>query len=125
MTLIDRLHELALVEIDTLVRGLPDETARAVVDAYVADLEDALGEARAAIREAHRLLAAGADPLALLDLGAERRVRAGEAAVADSASRLAQRAADRRTLARLEEAVQGVLPRLLEADRRLMALGGR
>jgi hypothetical protein len=120
--LLERLAELSLVEIDTLIGRLPDDVAASVIAAYVADLEDALGEARTVLREAQREHTAGTDPLALLDVGAERRARGGEPAFADAAARLGQRATERRDLARLEEAVRGVLPRLLEADRRLMAI---
>lgn len=120
--LLERLAELALVELDTLIATMPDDVATGVVAAYVADLEDALAEARSVLREAQRAHTAGTDPLALLDLGAERRVRGGESVVTDAALRLGQRAAERRDLARLEEAVRGVLPRLVEADRRLVAL---
>jgi len=42
--------------------------------------------------------------------------------VTDAGARLARRAASRRELARLEELVRGVLPKLLEADRRLAGL---
>ena len=116
--LLERLRELALVDLDTLLARLPPDEMVAVVGAYVADLEDALGAARAAIRDTHRDLGAGLDPLALLDLPSERRARADS----DAAGRLAIRAMARRELARLEELVQGVLPRLLEADRRYAAL---
>jgi hypothetical protein len=117
--LLERLRELALVDLDTLLGRLPDDQMVAVLAAYVADLEDALGAARATIRDAHRDLGAGPDPLALLDLGPERRARAAES---DAGARLAGRAAARRELARLEELVVGVLPRLLEADRRYAAV---
>ena len=111
--LLERLRELALVDLDALVAG---EDA-SLLGAYIADLEDALGQARAAIRDAHRELGAGPDPLGLLDLGPERRARTE----GDPGSRLAARAAARRELALLEELVRGVLPRLLEADRRWVA----
>jgi hypothetical protein len=123
--LLERLRELALVEIDTLLRRLPDDAVLDVLGAHVADLEDALAEARTTIREAHRALGLGVDPLGLVDVGAERRSRAGEAMVTESVARLAQRAAERRELAALEEAMLGVLPRLLDADRRYVAMGGR
>jgi hypothetical protein len=116
--LLERLRELALVDLDTLLGRLPEDEMVAVLGAYVADLEDALGAARAVIRDAQRDLASGPDPLALLDLGSERRVRAE----ADPGERLAARAAVRRQLAQLEELVRGVLPRLAEADRRWVAV---
>ena len=117
--LIVRLRDLSLVDIDVLVGGVTGPPAAELVAAFVADLEDALGQARAAIREAHASLGAGPDPLGLLDRTPDLRARGGDAAIADSAGRLGDRAAARRRLAHLEEAVRHVLPRLLEADRRL------
>jgi hypothetical protein len=122
--LLDRLRELALVEVDTVLARLDPETARDLAGALVADLEDALGQARAALRDAHAEMAAALDPLQLVDIGPERRCSQGDPAIAESSRRLAARAAARRDLARLDELVRGVLPRLLEADRRFMALGG-
>jgi hypothetical protein len=119
--LMERLGDLALVEIDVLLAGVDDGAARAVVAAYVADLEAALGEARVLLREWHRELGVGADPLGLLDVPAERRA-GSESAASEAAARLGARAAARRELARLEEAVRGVLPRLAEGDRRLQAM---
>jgi hypothetical protein len=121
--LVERLRDLALVEIDTLLARLPEDEARDVLIAYLADLEDALLAARTAIREGHAALGAGGDPLGVLEHGPERRASAGDAAVIDASMKLAQRAAFRRELARLEEVVRAVLPRLLEADRRYVALG--
>jgi len=123
--LLERLRELALVDLDVLVGRLSDEDAFAVMGAHVGDLEDALAEARVALREAQRAMSAASDPLGLLDLGSERRTRAGEEAFEEAAARVEKRAADRRELARLEEAVKGVMGRLLDADRRWVAMGGR
>lgn len=116
--LMERLSDLALVDLDVLVLKQDAEAARTLVAAYVADLEEALGEARTLLREGHRELAAGADPLALLDVSTERR-SGNAAAVTDASNRLARRAAARRELSSLEELVRGVLPRLHEADKRL------
>jgi hypothetical protein len=121
--LLERLRDLSLVEVDTLIGRNQGRDAHELVATYVADLEDALTQARAAIREAHGTLAAGQDPLQLLDRPPDLRARGGEEAVRDSSSRIAGRAAARRELAQLEELVRAVLPRLLEADRRLTALG--
>jgi hypothetical protein len=116
--LVDRLQDLALVDLRVLLRNLDAERERALVAAYVSDLEDALAEARAHLREGQRELGAASDPLNLLDLASERRA-GNAAAVTEASARLARRASARRDLARLEELVRGVLPRLLEADRRL------
>jgi hypothetical protein len=117
--LLERLGDLALVEIDVLLAGVADAEVKPLVAAYVADLEAALGEARVLLRDWHRELGAGADPLAALDVPPERR---SPDALSEVSSRLAERAAARRELARLEEAVRQVLPRLAEGDRRLQAL---
>jgi hypothetical protein len=119
--LVERLADLALVDIDVLTRRVEGEAARELVAAYVSDLEEALGGARILLRELHRELASGNDPLALLDVPSDRR-SGNAAATADAAARLGRRAAARRELSRLEELVRGVLPRLLEADRRLAGL---
>lgn len=121
--LLERLRDLALVDLDALLGPAPPEEARDLLRAYVADLEDAVLQARDALRAGHAELGAGVDPLGYLELGPERRSQAGEAGVADASARLAERAAKRRALARLDEMVRGVLPRLLEADRRFVALG--
>lgn len=117
--LMERLGDLALVEIDVLLNGVTEGEARTLVAAFVADVEAALGEARVLLRDWHRELGAGADPLALLDVPAERR---GGEGTSEASARLAARAAVRRELARLEEAVRQVLPRLAEGDRRLQAM---
>lgn len=121
--LLERLRELALVELDTLLARLPEDDVPPLLAAYVADLEDALAVARGAIRDLQKELGAGPDPLGLVDLGSGTRSRGGEAAMLEASAKLGQRAAVRRELARLEELMQGVLPRLLEADRRLVAIG--
>lgn len=117
--LLVRLRDLGLVDIDVLVGEVTGPPAAELVAAFVADLEDALGQARIAMREAHASLGAGPDPLGLLDRTPDLRARGGEAALGDLTARLRDRAAARRRLAQLEEAVRSVLPRLLEADRRL------
>jgi hypothetical protein len=120
--LLERLADLSLVPLDSLVAGLADDEIDEVMGAYVADLEDAIAEARATLRDTHAQLGAGPDPLGLVERGSEVRARGAEAAIADSAARLADRAERRRALALLEDEVRRVLPRLLEADRRFVAL---
>jgi hypothetical protein len=119
--LLERLRELSLVDVETLVARLDAPVAAEVLGAYVADLEDALGQARASIRAAHTELGSGPDPLLLLDVGSERRSGMGEPGITESQERLGARARRRRELAQLEELVRLVLPRLLEADRRYLA----
>jgi hypothetical protein len=122
--LLERLHELSLVEVDA-VAPASDPQAVELIGAFVADLEEALGEARRALREAHADLGAGADPLLFLDQPPERRVASGEQGLTEAAHKLAARAGGRRDMARLEELVVRVLPRLLDADRRLASLAPR
>ena len=120
--LLARLADLALVEVDTLIAGLDAVAAADVLAAFVADVEDALGQARDVLRDVNAALGTGADPLGLLDRGVDLRAQGGETALAEALARLGERAAARRDLARLEERVRGVLPRLLQADRRLTAM---
>lgn len=120
--LMERLRDLAVVEVDMLIAGASDGAAAEILSALVADLEDALGQARATIARAHAALGAGSDPLACIEATPAVRSRGGEPAVAMAVERLGERAAARRELACLEELVRGLVPRLLEADRRLMAV---
>ena len=115
----ERLMDLALVEIDVLTARLSPDEAKEVLGAFIADVEAALAEARAFLREGHKAFAGGVDPLAFLDLPSERRAGVGDAAVAEAAAKLGQRAATRRELARVEELMRPVLARLIEADRRI------
>ncbi len=123
-TLLERLHELSLLEVDAVVSPADPNPAE-LIGAYVSDLEEALGEARRALRDAHAELGAGPDPLLLVEQPPERRVAAAEQGVKDVVDKLRARAAGRREIARLEELVMRVLPKLLEADRRLVALAPR
>ena len=116
--LLERLHELSLVDVDALAPG--GEVA--LIAAHVADLEDALGQARRVLRDAHGEIGAGPDPLLLVEQSPERRVAAGELALREAEAKLVGRAAARRDMARLEELVVKVLPRLLVADRRLVSV---
>lgn len=116
--LLERLHELSLVDVDALAPG----GDIALIAAHVADLEDALGQARRILREEHAEIGAGADPLLLVEQSPERRVAGGETALRDAEAKLVARAAARRDMARLEEMVVKVLPRLLLADRRLVSV---
>jgi hypothetical protein len=116
-----RLHELSLVDVDTLVGRLEGEAARQLLGAFVADLEEAVGQARAALRAGQLEMTSGLDPLLLLEHASERRAQIGEPGFREADTRLAARATARRELASLEELVRLVLPRLLEADRRLQS----
>ncbi len=118
-SLLERLRDLALVDVDALLAGTSGATRDALLAAHVADLEDALGRARAAIEKMSSGLRGGAEPLAFVDWPEERRASDdGEQAARRSAEALVERAALCRELAVLAEITAGVLPRLVAADRR-------
>jgi hypothetical protein len=90
----------------------------AEASAHADELEHALAAARARTGELVRLLATG-DPLVVLDAGAATRAKDGGRDGAERvARRLAARATAARALARLDDVVAAVYPRLVEADRR-------
>lgn len=116
--LITRLRDLALVEIDALLSGVEGDAYRALLAAHADELEDALGAARARAAELAKVIANG-DPLTLLDAGAVARARDGGRESAERvARRLAARSAAARALARIDDVVAAVYPRLIECDRR-------
>ena len=116
--LLTRLRDLALVEIDALLAGASDHEYRTLLAAYRDDLIDALRVAREKTRDLQKHLAG--DPLALLDAAPAMRTRdGGRDAAGRAATQLARRAAACRTLARLDDLVARVYPRLFEADRRI------
>jgi hypothetical protein len=120
--LLERLRDLALVDIDVLLAGRSGSEAAELGQAFVADVEQALGEARAVLRDQGAALVAAPDPLGLLDQSSRGRMRGGEAALGESNRRFLERARIRRDLACLEDICRDVLPRLLAADRRLAGL---
>ena len=116
--LLTRLRDLALVELDALTSGLPDDTAAELLTAHAEDLADALGAARRRIAELRAPVAA-TDPMTLLDLPAHVRRRGdGRDAAARAAEQLAARAAAARLLARLDDLVAPLVPRYFAAERR-------
>ena len=117
--LVARLRDLSLVDLDVLLSGAPPEQAALLLDAHAEDLADALRAARARMQAHVREVAAGPDPIGLLDADARRRTHENARAAGErSALRLLARARAGRALARLDELVAQILPRLLEADRR-------
>lgn len=121
--LLARLRDLALVDVEALLAGVPAERHGALLRAHAGDLADALGEARQRARELMTAVAAGPDPLALLEAGAIARAREGGLAASERAARrLSARAEECRALARLYDLTAHLLPRLLEVDRRRAAL---
>lgn len=116
--LLTRLRDLALVDLDALVTGLPDEAAAAMTAAHADDIADALTTARRRIAELRAPLTA-ADPLGLLDLPvATRRRGDSRDAAARAADQLATRAAACRLLARLDDLIAPLVPRYFAAERR-------
>jgi hypothetical protein len=120
--LLERLRDLALVDIDVLLAGRAGSDAVELGQAFVADVEQALGEARAVFRDQGAALVAAPDPLGLLDQSSRGRMRGGEPALSESNRRFLERARIRRDLACLEDLCRDVVPRLLAADRRLAGL---
>jgi hypothetical protein len=117
--LVARLRDLSLVDLDVLLDGASPEQAALLLDAHAEDLADALRAARTRMQAHVREVAAGPDPIGLLDADARQRTRENARAAGErSALRLLARARASRALARLDELVAQILPRLLEADRR-------
>ena len=120
--LLTRLRDLSLVEIDPLLAGTHGDGYAQLLITHAEDLEDALRSARARITELARTVA-GADPLALLDAPFATRAKDGGREAAERiARRLAARAAASRAIARIDDLVAALVPRLLEADRRRASL---
>ena len=110
-----RLRDLALVDLDALVAGLPSGE---LVGAYADDVADALREARTRIA-ALRGTFSGADPLNVVDVPARQRgSEAGSAGADRVRTRLVAQAEAARCLARLADLTAALVPRLFEADRR-------
>jgi hypothetical protein len=116
--LLTRLRDLGLVDLDALLAGVGGDDYRTLLVAFRDDLVDALRVARDRGRELARQLAG--DPLALLDAPPGQRARdGGREAAARAARQLERRAAACRTMARIDDLVARVYPRLFEAERRI------
>ena len=117
-SLLTRLRDLALVDLDVLLDGVSGDDYARLLTSHGEDLEDALRQART---RAQALVAAiaGPDPLLLVDAPAAARARDGGR---ESGERVARRLLDRamacRALARFDDLAGKLVPRLLEADRR-------
>jgi hypothetical protein len=121
--LLTRLRDLSLVELDALLAGSAGHQYAQLLASHAEDLCDALGAARERCRELLQAIAAGPDPLNLLDASHEVRARdRGREAGERMARRLAARAEACRTLARLDDFMAQLVPRLFEADRRRASL---
>jgi hypothetical protein len=116
--LLTRLRDLGLVDIDALLAGTTTAEYGVLIAAYRDDLVDALRIARERARELQKRIAG--DPLSLLDAAASVRARdGGHDAAARAADKLVDRAGACRALARLDDLMARVYPRLFEADRRI------
>jgi hypothetical protein len=117
--LLGRLRQLSLIDLDSLLAGTGGARHAELLAAHAEDLIDALGQARRRMNQLGHEIAAGPDPLAVLDATPALRARG---AVSEGpgrlATRLAERAAACRDLARIEEAAALLLPRLFEIERR-------
>jgi len=119
------MRDLSLVDIDALLAGTEGAQYARLLVAYADDLEDALRAARDRMAELVRTVA-GADPLVLLDAPFQARARDGGRDAADRSSRrLVGRSHAARALARIDDLAAGLVPRLLEADRRRASVVGR
>jgi hypothetical protein len=119
--LLTRLRDLGLVDVDALLAGLGGDDYRTLLLSHRDDLVDALRAARELGRELAQRVTG--DPLQLLDAAPAMRAREGAAeAAARAADQLRRRAAAGRAMARLDDLVARVYPRLFEADRRLASM---
>jgi hypothetical protein len=112
-----RLRDLGLVDLDALAGA--EAADLTLVEAFAEDVEHALEQARRRMAELEAAAARGPEPLSAVRAGAEVRGReAGAEAAARLARRLESRAQTRRLLARYDDLVARLVPRLFEADRR-------
>lgn len=117
--LLERLRDLSLVELDALLSGCEHEDRERVLASHVADLEDALGQARREMQAAEASLARAGEPLDWVEWPADKRAGADGAEHAQrAAERLSARARQYRELAVLAEATALVVPRLAAAGRK-------
>jgi hypothetical protein len=117
--LLARLRQLSLVELESLLAGATGARRAELLSAHADDLLDALAHARRRMAELGREVTAGPDPLAVLEAPRSMRARgAASEGPGRLATRLAERAAACRDLARLDEAAALLLPRLFEIERR-------
>lgn len=116
--LLARLRDLAVVEIDALVWGVPAARRQALIAAFADDAADALARARARVATLTAVLS-GPDPLAVAEVPAAARARdGGRRAIAEARAGLAARRRAAIGIARLCAGADRVVERLVEADRR-------
>ena len=121
--LLTRLRDLALVEIDTLLEGASGDEYTRLLVTYAEDLEEALRLARSRTQALVKVIA-GPEPLLIADAPTQARARDGGREAGDRmAQRLAARAQACRALARVDDLLGKLAPRLLEADRRRAGFG--
>jgi hypothetical protein len=113
-----RLRDLGLVDLDALIGG-ESVGDFALLEAFAEDVEHAIEQARGRMADLEATVARGPEPLSAVRAGAAVR---GREAGADAATRLARRlearGQTRRLLARYDDLLARLVPRLFEADRR-------
>lgn len=123
-SLLARLRDLSLVDIEALLAGASGDRYAELLNAYGDDLQDALRCARQRMTELTAELTGGADPMGVVEMSPQVRARDGGRVLAErTVGRLVDRAAACRALARLDDLTAHLLPRLFEADRRRASLG--
>ncbi len=121
--LVERLRQLSLVDLNSLLAGTTGEDYADLLGAYADDLHNALASSRQRVRAIVDHAIRGPDPLALLDAKPELRAKeGGRLASARIEERLTERAAACRALAQLDDASGPLVALLLEADRRRASL---
>jgi hypothetical protein len=121
--LLARLRDLSLVDLDALLAGASGERYGELLNSHANQLCDALLVARERARVLLGIATHGPDPLILLDAPFATRARdGGREAAGRVTQQLAARAEACRALARIDDQVSHLLPRLLEADRRRASL---
>jgi hypothetical protein len=115
--LIERLRQLSLVRLETVVAGAAAEDRAELARAFADDLEDALGRAREGAEALLAALTRGPSPLAFAAAGGTARRSADPDQREMWSRRLLERAAAARELSRLWSAAAALIPALDEADR--------
>lgn len=121
--LLTRLRDLSLVDLDALLAGVEGAQYAELLASHADQLCDALSAARKRSLELLEIASKGPDPLNLLDAPYHVRARdGGRDAARRVVTRLSARSEACRALARLDDLITCLFPRLFEADRRRASL---
>jgi hypothetical protein len=115
--LIERLRQLSLIRLETVVAGAAAEDRPELARAFADDLEDALGRAREGAEALLAAMSRGPSPLSFAGAGSAARCAADPEQREMWSRRLLERAAAARELSRLWSAAAALIPALDEADR--------